>query len=177
MVLSQGVQLPVMRELASYWATEYDLHRCKARLGALPDFITEIEGLYIHFIHVRSPTRMRCRSSSRTGGQVSVIEMLNVIDPLNNPTAHGASAADAFGRGHPLDTWLRVLRQAAVPRLSPVRLAYAWDVLMKRLGYQRYVAQAGDWGAIITDLIGEPLLEGRRVRGADGNAAANDVWA
>ncbi len=107
---SQGVQQSVMRELARYWATEYDLRRFERRLSALPNFITEIDGLDIHYIHVRSPHENALPIIITHGWPGSVIEMLNTIDPLTNPTAHGASAAEAFERGHPVDAGLRVLR-------------------------------------------------------------------
>jgi pimeloyl-ACP methyl ester carboxylesterase len=151
---SQGVQQTVMTELARYWAAEYDLRRCERRLSARPHFITEIDGLDVHFIHVRSPHANALPVILTHGWPGSVIEMLNVIDPLTNPTAHGASAADAFDVVIPS---MPGYGYSAKPRdlgWGPVRIARAWDVLMKRLGYQRYVAQGGDWGAIVTDLMG-----------------------
>ena len=151
---SQGVQQPVMQELARYWATEHDLRRFERRLSGLPHFITEIDGLDIHFIHVRSPHENALPVIITHGWPGSVIELLNVIDPLTNPTAHGASAADAFDLVIPS---IPGYGYSAKPRdlgWGPVRVARAWDVLMKRLGYTRYVAQGGDWGAIITDLMG-----------------------
>jgi pimeloyl-ACP methyl ester carboxylesterase len=150
---SQGVQLRVIQELARYWAEDYDLRRYEARLSALPHFITEIDGLDIHFIHVRSPHENALPLIITHGWPGSVIELLQIIDPLTNPTAHGASAADAFDvvipslpgygySGKPRDTgW------------GPARVAQAWTELMKRLGYSRYVAQGGDWGAIVTDVM------------------------
>jgi pimeloyl-ACP methyl ester carboxylesterase len=150
---SQGVQLAVIQELARYWATGYDWRRFEARLGALPHFMTEIDGLDIHFIHVRSPHENALPVIITHGWPGSVVEMLKVIDPLTNPTAHGASASDAFDvvipsmpgygySGKPRDTgW------------DPARMARAWAELMKRLGYTLYVAQGGDWGAIVTDVM------------------------
>jgi pimeloyl-ACP methyl ester carboxylesterase len=150
---SQGVQLAVIQELARYWATEYDWRRFEAKLTALPHFITKIDGLDIHFIHVRSRHENALPVIITHGWPGSIIEMLNVIDPLTNPTAHGGSASDAFDvvipsmpgygySGKPRDTgW------------GPDRVARAWAELMKRLGYTLYVAQGGDWGAIITDVM------------------------
>jgi pimeloyl-ACP methyl ester carboxylesterase len=151
---SQGVQEDVMQELARYWATEYDMRRYENRLSALPNFITEIDGLDIHFIHVRSPHENALPVVITHGWPGSVIELLNVIDPLTNPTAHGGSASDAFDVVVPS---IPGYGFSAKPRdlgWGPERVARAWDVLMKRLGYTRYVAQGGDWGAVITDLMG-----------------------
>ena len=151
---SQGVQLPVMRELARYWATEYDLRRCEARLSDRPNFVTEIDGLDIHFIHVRSPHEGALPLIITHGWPGSVIELLNVIGPLTNPTAHGATAADAFDVVVPSIPGYGYSGKPRDLGWGPDRIARAWDVLMKRLGYQRYVAQGGDWGAMITDLMG-----------------------
>ncbi len=151
---SQGVQQAVTQELARYWATEYDMHRCEARLGALPHFVTEIDGLDVHFIHVRSPHENALPVIITHGWPGSVIELLNVIDPLVNPTAHGASAADAFDVVIPSMPGYGYSGKPRDPGWGPVRIARAWDTLMKRLGYQGYVAQGGDWGAIITDMMG-----------------------
>jgi pimeloyl-ACP methyl ester carboxylesterase len=150
---SQGVQLAVIQVLARYWATEYDWRRFEAKLSALPHFMTEIDGLDIHFIHVRSPHETALPVIITHGWPGSVIELLKIIDPLTNPTDHGASASDAFDvvipsmpgygySGKPRDTgW------------GPERMARAWAELMKRLGYTLYVAQGGDWGAIVTDVM------------------------
>ena len=151
---SQGVQLPVMRELARYWATEYDLRRCEARLSDRPNFVTEIDGLDIHFIHVRSPHAGALPLIITHGWPGSVIELLNVIGPLTDPAAHGATAADAFDVVVPSIPGYGYSGKPRDLGWGPDRIARAWDVLMKRLGYQRYVAQGGDWGAIITDLMG-----------------------
>jgi pimeloyl-ACP methyl ester carboxylesterase len=151
---SQGVQQSVTRELARYWGTEYDLRRSESRLSARPHFVTELDGLDIHFIHVRSPHENALPLIVTHGWPGSVIELLNVIDPLTNPTAHGATAADAFDVVIPS---IPGYGYSAKPRdlgWGPARIAAAWDTLMKRLGYQNYVAQGGDWGAIITDLLG-----------------------
>jgi pimeloyl-ACP methyl ester carboxylesterase len=151
---SQGVQQAVMGELARYWATDYDLRRCERRLSAVPNFVTEIEGLDIHFIHVRSPHENALPVIITHGWPGSVIELLHVIDPLTNPTAHGASAADAFDVVIPSMPGYGYSGKPRDPGWGPARIAGAWDVLMNRLGYTRYVAQGGDWGAIITDLMG-----------------------
>jgi pimeloyl-ACP methyl ester carboxylesterase len=151
---SQGVQQAVMQEFARYWATEYDLRRCETRLSALPNFVTEIDGLDIHFIHVRSPRENALPVIITHGWPGSVIELLNVVDPLTNPTAHGASAADAFDVVIPSMPGYGYSGKPRDLGWGPVRIAHAWDVLMKRLGYTRYVAQGGDWGAIITDQMG-----------------------
>jgi len=151
---SQGVQEGVMQELARYWGTEYDLRRYEQRLSALPNFITEIDGLDIHFIHVRSPHENALPVIITHGWPGSVIELLNLIDPLTNPTAHGASAADAFDVVIPSIPGYGFSGKPRDLGWGPDRVARAWDVLMQRLGYPRYVAQGGDWGAVITDLMG-----------------------
>jgi pimeloyl-ACP methyl ester carboxylesterase len=151
---SQGVQQGVMQELARYWATEYDLRRYERRLSALPNFVTEIDGLDIHFIHVRSKHDNALPVVITHGWPGSVIELLNIIEPLTNPTALGATALDAFDVVIPS---MPGYGYSAKPRdlgWGPDRIAHAWDVLMKRLGYTQYVAQGGDWGAIVTDLMG-----------------------
>ena len=130
---SQGVQQKVTRELARYWATEYDLHRCAARLGALPHFVTEIDGLDIHFIHVRSPHENALPVIITHGWPGSVIELLNIIGPLTNPTAHGASAADAFDVVIPSMPGYGYSGKPRDLGWGPVRIAQAWDTLMKRL--------------------------------------------
>jgi pimeloyl-ACP methyl ester carboxylesterase len=151
---SQGVQESVMQELARYWATDYDMRRFEKRLSALPNFITEIDGLDIHFIHVRSPHENALPVIITHGWPGSVIELLNIIDPLTNPTAHGGSEADAFDVVIPSIPGYGFSGKPRDVGWGPDRVARAWDVLMKRLGYTRYVAQGGDWGAVITDLMG-----------------------
>ena len=174
---SQGVQQPVMQELARYWASEYDLGRCEARLSALPHFMTEIDGLGIHFIHVRSPHQNALPVVITHGWPGSVIELLNIIDPLVNPTAHGASAADAFDVVIPSMPGYGYSGKPRDLGWGPDRIALTWDVLMQRLGYRRYVAQGGDWGAVITDLMGVHAPPG--LLGIHTNMAGvvpTDVW-
>jgi pimeloyl-ACP methyl ester carboxylesterase len=151
---SQGVQEAVMQELARYWGTEYDLRRYEKRLSALPNFMTEIDGLDIHFIHVRSPHDSALPVIITHGWPGSVIELLNIVDPLTNPTAHGGSAADAFDVVIPSMPGYGFSSKTRDLGWGPEHMARAWDVLMHRLGYTRYVAQGGDWGAVITDLMG-----------------------
>jgi pimeloyl-ACP methyl ester carboxylesterase len=151
---SQGVQSTTMQELARYWASDYDWRTCEAKLNALPQFITEIDGLDIHFIHVKSRHENALPLIITHGWPGSVVEMLNVVGPLSDPTAYGGSAEDAFHlvipsmpgygfSGKPTDTgW------------DPDHMARAWVELMKRLGYTQFVAQGGDWGAIVTDIMG-----------------------
>jgi pimeloyl-ACP methyl ester carboxylesterase len=173
----QGVQLAVMQELARYWATDYDLGRCEARLNRLPHFITEIDGVDIHFIHVRSQHDNALPAIITHGWPGSVIELLNVIDPLVNPTAHGASAADAFNVVIPSMPGYGYSGKPRDLGWGPDRIARAWDVLMQRLGYPRYVAQGGDWGAIVTDLMGVHAPPG--LLGIHSNMAGvvpTDVW-
>ena len=144
-----------MQALARYWATDYDWRRCEARLNALPQFMTEIDGLDIHFIHVRSKHEDALPLIVTHGWPGSIIEQLKIIDPLTDPTAHGGSASDAFHVVIPSMPGLRVLRQAdRAPAGTPSASRRAWAELMKRLGYTRFVAQGGDWGAIIIDQMG-----------------------
>jgi pimeloyl-ACP methyl ester carboxylesterase len=150
---SQGVQLKVIQDLARYWADEYDLRRYQARLSARPNFITEIDGLDIHFIHVRSEHANALPVIITHGWPGSVIELLKIIDPLTNPTAHGASAADAFDVVIPSIPGYGYSGKPRETGWDPARIAGAWTELMKRLGYTRFVAQGGDWGAIITDVM------------------------
>ena len=151
---TQGVQLATMQALARYWGTEYDWRKVEARLNALPQFITEIDGLDIHFIHVRSQHEDALPLIVTHGWPGSVIEQLKIIDPLTNPTAHGASASDAFHLVIPSMPGYGFSGKPTTPGWGPERIARAWTVLMKRLGYTQYVAQGGDWGALITDLMG-----------------------
>ena len=150
---SQGVQLAVITELARYWATEYDWRRCEAKLNALPHFMTEIDGLDIHFIHVRSPHENALPVIITHGWPGSVIELLAVIDPLTNPTAHGGNAADAFDVVIPSMPGYGYSGKPRETGWGPERIARAWTELMRRLGYTQFVAQGGDWGAIITDVM------------------------
>ena len=157
---SQGVPLATTQKLARYWATEYDWRKVEARLNAVPNFITEIDGLDIHFIHVRSKHENALPMLVSHGWPGSIIEQLKIVDPLVNPTAHGGTAADAFHvvipsmpgygfSGKPTDTgW------------GPERMARAWDALMKRLGYTSYVAQGGDWGSVVVDYMGVQAPKG-----------------
>jgi pimeloyl-ACP methyl ester carboxylesterase len=151
---SQGVQLATMKKLARYWATQYDWRKCEARLKALPQFITEIDGLDIHFIHVRSRHKNALPLIVTHGWPGSVVEQLKIIDPLTNPTAHGGSASDAFHVVVPSMPGYGFSGKPTTPGWDPAQIARAWVVLMKRLGYTKFVAQGGDWGAVIVDQMG-----------------------
>ena len=151
---SQGVQLATTQKLARYWATDYDWRKCEARLNALPQFITEIDGLDIHFIHVRSKHQDALPLIVTHGWPGSVVEQLKIVEPLTNPTAHEASASDAFHLVIPSIPGYGYSGKPTTAGWDPTRIARAWTVLMKRLGYARFVAQGGDWGAVITDLMG-----------------------
>ncbi len=150
---SQGVQLGTIQELARYWASDYDWRRCEAKLNALPHFKTEINGLDIHFIHVRSAHDNALPLIITHGWPGSVIELLKVIDPLTNPTAHGGNASDAFHVVIPSMPGYGYSDKPREPGWGPDRIATAWVELMKRLGYGHFVAQGGDWGAVVTDLM------------------------
>jgi pimeloyl-ACP methyl ester carboxylesterase len=150
---SQGVQLATMQKLASYWATDHDWRKVEARLNALPQFTTEIDGLDIHFIHVRSKHENALPLIITHGWPGSIIEQLKVIDPLTNPTAHGASAADAFHVVIPSLPGYGFSGKPTAPGWNPLRIARAWVALMKRLGYSKFVAQGGDWGNAISELM------------------------
>jgi pimeloyl-ACP methyl ester carboxylesterase len=152
---SQGVPLALVQELAHYWGTDYDWGKCEARLNALPHFITEIDGLDIHFIHVRSPHEEALPLIVTHGWPGSIIEQLKIIEPLTDPTAHGASAADAFHLVIPSLPGHGFSAKPTTTGWDPVRIARAWVELMKRLGYGRFVAQGGDWGAAVTQAMGE----------------------
>jgi pimeloyl-ACP methyl ester carboxylesterase len=151
---SQGVQLATIQALARYWGTEYDWRKVEARLNALPQFITEIDGLDIHFIHVRSKHENALPLIVTHGWPGSIIEQMKIIEPLTNPTAHGANASDAFHLVIPSMPGYGFSGKPTAPGWDPDRIARAWVVLMKRLGYMKFVAQGGDWGAVITDLMG-----------------------
>jgi pimeloyl-ACP methyl ester carboxylesterase len=148
---SQGVQLATMQELARYWGTDYDFKRFEAKLNTLPQFMTEIDGLDMHFIHVRSKHEHALPLIVTHGWPGSVIEQLKIIEPLTNPTAHGASAADAFDVVIPSLPGYGFSGKPTTTGWDPIRIARAWIVLMKRLGYTRYVAQGGDWGNAVTE--------------------------
>src|SRR5436190_2834429 len=151
---SQGVQLATMQALARYWGTEYDWRKVEARLNALPQFITEIDGLDIHFIHVRSQHEDALPLIVTHGWPGSVIEQIKIIDPLTNPTAHGASASDAFHLVIPSMPGYGFSGKPTETGWGPDHIARAWAELMERLGYDRYVASGGDWGGQIVDLMG-----------------------
>jgi pimeloyl-ACP methyl ester carboxylesterase len=151
---SQGVPLALMQDLARYWATDYDWSRCEAQLKALPHFITEIDGLDIHFIHVRSRHEDALPLIVTHGWPGSFIEQLKIIEPLTDPTAHGASSDDAFHVVIPSLPGHGFSAKPSATGWDPVRVARAWVVLMKRLGYDRFVAQGGDWGAAVTQTMG-----------------------
>src|SRR5437588_4782267 len=160
---SQGVQLATIQELARYWATEYDWRTCEAKLKALPQFMTEIDGLDIHFIHARSKHENALPLIVTHGWPGSIIEQLKIIDPLTNPTAHGASASDAFNLVIPSLPGHGFSGKPTELGWDPIRIARAWVVLMKRLGYTQFVAQGGDWGNAVTEqmaLLGAPELIG-----------------
>jgi pimeloyl-ACP methyl ester carboxylesterase len=151
---SQGVQLATMQKLARYWATEYDWRKVEARLKAVPHFITEIDGLDIHFIHVRSKHENALPLIVNHGWPGSIIEQLKIVDPLTNPTAHGASTSDAFHLVIPSMPGYGYSGKPTTTGWDCVRMARAWTVLMKRLGYTRFVAQGGDWGGVVVDEMG-----------------------
>jgi pimeloyl-ACP methyl ester carboxylesterase len=167
---SQGVQLKTMQSLARYWATEHDWHKVEAKLNALPQFITEIDGLDIHFIHVRSKHENALPMIVTHGWPGSVIEQLKIIDPLTNPTAHGASASDAFHLVIPSLPGYGFSEKPTAPGWHPVRIARAWTTLMQRLGYTQYVAQGGDWGNAVSELMA--LQEPPGLLGIHTNMAA-----
>jgi pimeloyl-ACP methyl ester carboxylesterase len=151
---TQGVQLATAQALASYWAKEYDWRKVEARLNDLPQFITEIDGLDIHFIHVRSKHENALPLIVTHGWPGSVVEQMKIIDPLTNPTAHGGNASDAFDVVIPSIPGYGYSSKPTTAGWGPDRIARAWVTLMKRLGYTKFVAQGGDWGAVITDLMG-----------------------
>ena len=151
---TQGVQLATMQALARYWATDYDWRKIEAKLNALPQFITEIDGLDIHFIHVRSKHENALPLIVTHGWPGSITEQMKIIDPLTNPTAHGGNASDAFDVVIPSIPGYGFSGRPATTGWDPAHIARAWAVLMKRLGYTKFVAQGGDWGAIITEQMG-----------------------
>src|SRR6478672_885795 len=151
---SQGVALALMQELARYWATDHDCRKCEAKLKALPHFMTEIDGLDIHFIHVKSKHPNALPLIVTHGWPGSVIEQLKIIDPLTNPTAHGGAASDAFDVVIPSLPGYGYSAKTTAPGWDVTRIARAWITLMKRLGYKRFVAQGGDWGNAISEVMG-----------------------
>jgi len=157
---SQGVQLAVLKELARYWATDYDWRACEAKLNALPMFKTGIDGVEVHFIHVKSPHAGALPLIMTHGWPGSVIEMLGVVGPLTDPAAHGGSAEDAFDLVVPSLPGYGFSGEPDEVGWGPGRVAQAWAELMRRLGYTRYVAQGGDVGASITDAMGRQAPEG-----------------
>jgi pimeloyl-ACP methyl ester carboxylesterase len=157
---SQGVPLAMIQKLARYWATEYDWRTCEASLNALPQFITEIDGLDIHFIHARSQHEDGLPLVVNHGWPGSIIEQLKIIDRLINPTAHGGSAAEAFHVVIPSMPGYGFSSKPTSTGWGPVRMGRAWAELMQRLGYSRYVAQGGDWGAFVVDQMGLQAPEG-----------------
>jgi pimeloyl-ACP methyl ester carboxylesterase len=161
--MTQGVQLETMQKLARYWATDYDWRKCEAKLKALPQFVTTIDGLEIHFIHVRSKSPNALPVIITHGWPGSIIEQLKIVDPLTNPTAHGGKAEDAFDVVIPSLPGYGYSGKPTTTGWDPIRTARAWVELMKRLGYTKYVAQGGDWGNAVTEqmaLLGAPELIG-----------------
>ena len=150
---TQGVPLALMQDLARYWATEYDWRKCEARLNALPNFVTEIDGLDIHFIHVRSKHEDALPLVVCHGWPGSIVEQLKIIGPLTDPTAHGASASDAFDVVIPSMPGYGFSGKPTRAGWDAVRIGKAYVELMKRLGYERFVAQGGDWGAVVVDAM------------------------
>ena len=150
---SQGVQLATVQKLARYWQTDYDWRKIEAKLNALPQFITEIDGLDIHFIHVRSKHDNALPMIVTHGWPGSIIEQMKIIDPLTNPTAHGASASEAFHLVVPSLPGYGFSGKPTAPGWNPVSIARAWATLMQRLGYTRYVAQGGDWGNAVSEVM------------------------
>jgi pimeloyl-ACP methyl ester carboxylesterase len=157
---SQGVQLATLQELASYWGTEYDWRACEARLNVLPQFTTEIDGVDVHFIHVKSRHENALPLIITHGWPGSVIELLGVVGPLTDPVAHGGHAEEAFDLVLPSVPGYGFSAEPAETGWGPGRVAQAWAELMRRLGYSRYVAQGGDVGAAITDQMGRQAPEG-----------------
>ena len=150
---TQGVQLATMKALAAYWGTEYDWKKVETRLNALPQFVTGIDGLDIHFIHVRSKHENALPLIVTHGWPGSVIEQLKIIDPLTNPTAHGAGASDAFHLVIPSLPGYGFSGKPTAPGWNPVSIARAWTTLMQRLGYSKFVAQGGDWGNAVSEVM------------------------
>jgi pimeloyl-ACP methyl ester carboxylesterase len=157
---SQGVPLAMIQKLTRHWATDYNWRTCEANLNALPQFITEIDGLDIHFIHVRSQHEDALPLIVNHGWPGSIIEQLKIIEPLTDPTAHGGSPADAFHVVIPSMPGYGFSGKPTSTGWGPERMGRAWTELMKRLGYRRYVAQGGDWGAFVVDQMGLQAPDG-----------------
>ncbi|WP_370648015.1 epoxide hydrolase family protein [Phyllobacterium meliloti] len=157
---SQGVQLAKLKEIVHYWGTDYDWRKVEKKLNALPMFVTEIDGLNIQFIHVRSKHSNALPVIITHGWPGSILELLKVIDPLTNPTAHGGSADDAFDVVIPSMPGYGFSDQPTETGWNADRIGLAWDVLMKRLGYKRYVSQGGDWGSVVSDKMARQAPEG-----------------
>jgi pimeloyl-ACP methyl ester carboxylesterase len=157
---SQGVQLATIQELTRYWATDYDWRRCEAKLNALPQFTTEIDGVDVHFIHVKSPHENAMPLIITHGWPGSVIELLEVVGPLTDPTAHGGRAEDAFDLVLPSLPGYGFSSEPTEAGWDPARIGRAWAELMRRLGYTRYVAQGGDVGSSVTDVMGRQAPAG-----------------
>jgi pimeloyl-ACP methyl ester carboxylesterase len=151
---TQGVQLATMQKLADYWAKDYDWRKIEAKLKAVPNFITEIDGLDIHFIHARSKHENALPVIVTHGWPGSIIEQLKIVEPLTNPTAHGGSASDAFDVVIPSMPGYGFSGKPTETGWGPERIARAWVELMRRLGYTKFVAQGGDWGAVVVDMMG-----------------------
>jgi pimeloyl-ACP methyl ester carboxylesterase len=151
---SQGVQLATIEQLTHYWATDYDWRKCESKLNGVPNFITEIDGLDIHFIHVRSKHENALPLIVTHGWPGSIVEQMKLIEPLTNPTAHGGSASDAFHVVIPSMPGYGFSGKPTTTGWDPQHIARAWVVLMKRLGYTKFVAQGGDWGAVVTEQMG-----------------------
>jgi len=150
---TQGVQLATMQAIAGYWGTQFDWRKIEARLKAMPQFITEIDGLDVHFVHVRSKHENALPMIVTHGWPGSIIEQLKIVDPLTDPTMHGATAADAFHLVIPSLPGYGFSGKPLAPGWNPPRIAKAWAVLMQRLGYKKYVAQGGDWGNAVTEFM------------------------
>jgi pimeloyl-ACP methyl ester carboxylesterase len=157
---SQGVPLATMQALARYWATDYDWRKCEAKLSTYPHFVTEIDGLDIHFMHIRSRHENALPMIVTHGWPGSIVEQMKIIEPLTDPTAHGGSEANAFHLVIPSIPGYGYSGRPATKGWGPAHIARAWTVLMKRLGYTEFVAQGGDWGAIITEMLGAQAPEG-----------------
>ena len=157
---AQGAQLAKVQELVHYWATDYNWRKLEAKLNALPQFITEIDGLDIHFIHVRSPHANALPLIMTHGWPGSFLEFVKLIGPLSDPESHGARAEDAFDLVVPSMPGFGFSARPRATGWNPERIAGAWVELMRRVGYERYVSQGGDWGAVVTDVMGRQAPEG-----------------